>query len=288
MNPVDVVVVNYKTSQHLSRFLESLKEQSSLWKDGSTLTVCNVCPETDDLAVTDAFIYGNPELESMAPDPAGAFRRGEHPGVVHQIFETNVGYATACNTGAALGSNPTIALFNADVILPEGSLARCVDALHSKEDWGILGPRQTNSRGLMTAAGIFGPRERPEHRGWMKRDSQQWQDIRDDCPTVAGSAYLVKRRVWDELTACPAYQEACAAEGLPAPNGAFWPSQHFYEETLCSYHAIQHGYKVVYYGPVKVVHEWHVSAKPGSLGGVTKGSRKIFRALCDRMGIPRD
>jgi hypothetical protein len=101
---------------------------------------------------------------------------------------------------------------------------------------------------------------------------------------VSGSAYFIKRKVWDFLTECPTYREVA-----PKARGAFLPTSHYFEETFCSYHAQAHGWKVMYYGPVVIRHEWH-QASP--VGGWAERqfpvSQKYFREACGRHGIPCD
>ena len=118
----------------------------------------------------------------------------------------NVGYGKACNAAAAdlAPYVDTFALFNADTRLMKGALEHCVETLWSDDSYGILGPRQIDERSRLTHAGIFGTLDNPSHRGWMQA-TRAYQDIRDDCVTVSGSAYFVKKPVWDHLTQCPIY-----------------------------------------------------------------------------------
>jgi GT2 family glycosyltransferase len=182
-----------------------------------------------------------------------------------------------------MGNNEVLAAFNADTVLTPHVLEDCVNALHQNEDWGVLGPHQVDKQGLTTHAGIFGTNDAPQHRAWHQKDSPEYHDIQE-AVTVSGSAYFVKRSVWDKLTVCPIY-----AEKYPEALGAFLPTPHYYEETFCSYHSRAHGFKVMYYGMASMIHKWH-TATP--LGGWAEEqlpiSQGIFREMCDLHGISHD
>lgn len=121
----------------------------------------------------------------------------------------------------------------------------------------------------------------------------QVQDVQE-AVTVSGSAYFIKREVWEQLSICPTYLEACyslyEADERWNPSGAFLPTDHYYEETFCSYHARAHGWKVLYYGPEKIIHEWHKSSAVGdpSTDGKMNKSRLEFRTACALHDIPHD
>jgi hypothetical protein len=109
-----------------------------------------------------------------------------------------------------------------------------------------------------------------------------------NCVTVSGSAYFVRRDVWDDMTNNKQYREL-----YPDAIGAFLPTPHYYEETWCSYFARHLGYNVVYDGSISIGHSWHASSpKPGE--GISNAdkyfpiSREIFRKACDHIGIERD
>jgi GT2 family glycosyltransferase len=255
---LDIVVVNYHTPEDLKLFLDSVDRFPPACP--STLTVIDVAAEA----------------EVTTFDWAGGV------GTVHGIIG-NIGYARACNYGATRGSGDVIALFNADIEVTAGALDACHDALQAEASWGILGPRQIDNRRRLRHAGIFGTHAKPVHRGWQELDRGQYTDVRD-AVTVSGSAYFVKRQVWNELTNCPQYRDIA-----PSALGAFLPTQHYYEETWCSYHAWAHDYRVIYFGPVTIFHQWH---RASPVGGWAErqmpNSRDYFRSACDLHGIPRD
>lgn len=261
---VDIVITNYRTPGDLERCLDSLDAH---WPDTPiTVYVMQVDPNPEDVVVSGEWVADHPHQ------------------AVHRVRTTNVGYARACNFGAFLGDREVIGLFNADVEFTAGVIDECHAALFKEESWAVLGPRQVDGHGRLTSAGIFGTLGQPAHRDFHRRDRGQHIDIRDDAVSVMGSAYFVKRAVWDELTTCPLYQAVA-----PDAEGAFLPTQHYYEETYCSYHAQAHGYKIVYFGPATMIHRWHrASPLGGSADKLMGESKKFFREACELHQIPHD
>jgi len=263
----DVCVVSYRTPTELDNFLRSYSE----------------------------FAPGDARLLVRLNDPVGeenyVVAKWDH---MIDVLDTgeNIGYARAVNRLVALGSSETVAIFNADIVLTADAIQNCQDALMAEDNWAVLGPKQIDDSGRITHAGIFGTNQAPAHRGWKEMGYSKYQDVKE-AVTVSGSAYFIKRSVWNELSNCVNYKEYLEHSGfkkVPDEVGAFLPTKHYYEETFCSYHAREHGYNVVYYGPVSVTHLWHRSSRVGdpSSDGQMKASQAIFRAACDLHGISRD
>jgi hypothetical protein len=252
---LDVVVINYKTDELLSDFIYSYAQNA--W-EGCTLTAVHV--EVNTLPKMFKLIVPHHSLG----------------------FADNVGYARACNEGASHGQNDVILLANADTVLSDG-LRECHDALMAHDDWGVLGPRQTNEQNLITAGGIFGTETSIGQRGWNQPDNGQFNAV-EEAMSVSGSLYFIKRKVWDELTQCE-YMQAM----FPGIQGAFIPSKHYYEETCCSYHARHHGYKCIFYGPVKMTHYWHKSSVVGGHADQqVEPSKQLMRQFLDSHGIEHE
>jgi GT2 family glycosyltransferase len=260
---VDLVVVNYRTPGDLARYLSAIEQSPPTTP--TSLTIVNVEPTSKDDAV--AARFADLPIENVSI-------------VAH---ETNVGYARACNDAASRGGRPYLAFTNADVVLTPGAIDSCVEALEAHPDWGVLGPRQVDDSGRTTHAGIFGTNTSPKHRAWKLPNNDAYADVRD-AVTVSGAAYFIRRSLWDDLTVCPEYRAVA-----PDAAGAFLPTPHYFEETYCSYHARAHGSKVVYYGPVCVVHSWH---RASPVGGWAERqfsvSQATFRRACDAHGIAHD
>lgn len=255
---MDIVVVNYHTPGDLQQFMDSLQSYppTSPW----TVTVVDV--------------------ETRSREERYSWADGD--GVTIGV-SVNIGYGRACNLAAARGSEEIVALFNADVVITPGSLDACANALTDHDEWAILGPCQADTNNRIRHAGIFGSPVLPKHRGWNEVNRGQYGDVRE-AVTVSGSAFFVKRKVWSELTDCPAFQEVA-----PDAEGALLPTPHYYEETWASYHARAHGHRVVYYGAATMIHKWH---RASMVGGWAEQqipvSRAMFRRACDVHGIGHD
>lgn len=197
----------------------------------------------------------------------------------------NIGYSAACNQLAAAGNGEIIGLLNSDVWMSSSDLVKIENIFLENENIHILGPKQRDESGSITHAGIIGSNTQPRHRGWRESDPSDilYRD-RVECVTVSGSAYFIRRSVWDSLTNDEQYRQM-----YPDATGAFLPTPHYYEETWCSYFARHRGYNVVYDGSVSIGHSWH---KSSPVGGEADGkfaiSREIFRKACDTIGIERD
>lgn len=256
---IDVAVVDYRTPHDLDGFLASLPD--SRGGDLYTLHVGIVDPE------------------DLGPYRSAIQFVEDHPDASGRWWWHNIGYGGAANALAAAGDREVIAIFNADVRVEGLRLFDCYQALVDHDDWGILGPRQVDERGRIIHAGIFGTNTAPTMRGWMSHAHESYEDIRDDAVSVMGSAYFIKRKLWDELKLCD------------GDTGAFLTTPLYYEETWCSYHARAHGAKVVYYGRSTMVHKWHQSINQrGHAWSVNrlKESREIFREVCAGHGIECD
>ena len=250
---VDVVVVNYHTDDLLQDFISSYMEHRF---PDCTLTVVNV----ESNGMHNVFLGAN-RMELIN-------------------LPTNVGYGKACNIGAALGRNAAILLANSDTLLTDG-FKECYDNLMAHGDWGILGPRQVNEFGNITAGGIGVLGSANQQIGWNQLDQGQFSSVLTDRPFVSGSLLFVKRVAWDTMTDCPLFQQA-----EPEAIGAFIHTPHYFEDTWLGYHASAHGYQNVFYGPVQMIHLWH---KSSPLGGHADNqflnSQAIYRRACQIHGI---
>lgn len=267
---IDVIVVNYKTPKDIKDFGNSFIKSHHDKNFPHTLWLCNVQPDIQDKDAAHRILERADEGYDMT-------------------FEENVGYSGAVNSAACHGKREVIGIFNADVVLSPRTLYDCGKALMERDDWGVLGPKQTDNKKLLTHAGIFGTLRAPKMRGWKELDRGQYDDIRDDCVSVSGSAYFIKRVVWDELLVCPLYQKAVIKLTSKHAEGSFLPTKHYFEETFCSYHAITHGWKVVFMGTQSAIHKWHQASPVGGFADkLFTESRGIFRRACAEHDIACD
>lgn len=266
---IDLCVVNYNTKTLLKRFLDTL--HSDYIKNGKVWNL-NIC---DNGSSDGSFEW----LQENKDDYY----------IADMWHKTNIGYSAACNFMASSTQRSIIGLLNADVWMTSEDLLNICNIFAENPDIHILGPKQRNEQGYITHAGIVGTNTSPRHRGWMVHDPDDilFRD-RQECVTVSGSAYFIRREVWNSLTNNEKYREL-----YPEAEGAFLPTPHYYEETWCSYFARHLGYNVVYDGSVSIGHSWHASSpKPGEgyshADAQFKVSQEIFRKACDYIGIERD
>lgn len=259
-------VVNYKTAGDLGGFLGSWLDHAPSW---AGLTVVNVCP--------------NPADETVACDGMARIAATGRA-VDYRCYEENVGYARGCNEAVADHPADVYALFNADTRILPGVIEQLHDQLLANDDWGVIGPRQVDDQGRITHGGILGTNTNPVQRGWHRPDSPEFHDIRTDAVSVSGSAYFVKHQCW--MDAWTALREV-----IPDAEGALAPVLLYYEETTCSYLVRSLGWKVVYYGPVKMIHRWHKAIstlRTGESQRIFNESRDLFRKVLDAHGIDHD
>lgn len=263
---VDCVVVNYKTYDHLEKFI-----QSYIFQYGGVAS---------DLYVIDVDV--DAELYDYASERLSAYTKEIQ--ICYLPLSYNAGYSGACNFGATLGNHDTIAFFNSDTQLFDNTLESCRTVLHSDPSYAVVGPLQVNSDGLMTHGGIFGTNSKPDFAGrWKSKVLPAYRKI-EEAVTVSGSAYFVKRSIWEDFTNDPEWQSL-----YPSIEGAFLPTPHYYEETWFSYLARHRGYKVIYNGEAEMIHEWHKSSKVGEVEALhLDKSRAMFRNTCDKYGIEHD
>ncbi len=266
---IDLCIINYNTKDKLERLINTLHSDVNGKNKKWCLYVADNGSQDDSLEY----------LQSVASRT-----------LINKIFvNPNIGYSAACNQLAAFGTGEIIALLNADVWFTSEDILNIHNIFENNPDIHILGPKQRDENGFITHAGIIGTNTAPRHRGWREYDpSDVMYRDRIECVTVSGSAYFIRREVWNALWNDPQYREL-----VPDATGAFLPTPHYYEETWCSYFARHRGYNIVYDGSVSIGHSWHASSpKPGE--GFSEAdskfpiSREIFRKACDFIGIERD
>jgi GT2 family glycosyltransferase len=257
---ISLIVVNYKTDSLLVRFLNSLDKFKP-----------NLSYE---LIVVDVQFDGshNKNLPIYFLDK-----------VTYLRFDENVGYARACNAASLLATGRNLAFFNADTsFMNNDCIDLCSSYLDEHPEVGAVGPLQLSSSGhgaLVTHAGILGTNSKPQTRGWKSNHPTKFMDT-IEVINVSGSAYFTPSYIWREMMSCRMYSEIVSSM-LGAPDGAFLPTPHFYEETYYSFHLRKHNYKIMYLGSAKMVHEWHKSSPVGSQVSNLRESKKIFELACE-------
>lgn len=280
---IDLCVVSYNAKDKLKRLIDGLND--SVTREGFTLNVQDNNSEDGSLEyLTSIFLTKEPKIDSL-------------------ISTDNIGYSAACNYLASEGEGDIIGLLNCDVWLDSYDIDEIQVFFDDNPEVAIMGPKQRDENGHITHAGIFGTNDRPRHRGWKTPDpNDQFHRDTIEATTISGSAYFVRRSVWDELTNDEEYQLVFKNAAINAANvlqidpsyyldapGAFLPTPHYFEETFCSYYARHRGYKVFYNGKISIGHSWHASSEIGGpMDGMFKVSQAIFRKACDDLGILHD
>ncbi|MCY0887907.1 MAG: glycosyltransferase family 2 protein [Alicyclobacillaceae bacterium] len=140
----------------------------------------------------------------------------------------NCGYAAACNQGIRASSSPFILLLNSDVRVTRHWLEPLIACMESDKRIAVVGPKLVDGHGRINGAGIVGTLESHEPRGWLEPNMPGKYDKPEDCLSVCGAAYLIRRALLDDI-------------------GYFDENYFFYfEETDYSVRAWQKGYRVVY------------------------------------------
>lgn len=260
---ISVIVVNYRTPRLLENFVDSYYAQSS--KVPTELIII-------DVDVTESSLEESKQILSKYRDQGHVFQ-------YWPMFH-NCGYSGACNYAATVSTKEVVAFFNADTSLFDDTLDICFNYLKHHPQVAICGPLQVNSQGRITHAGIVGTNKNPQHRGWQSSNPKNYRDNIEDVVSVSGSAYFIKRNIWDILT-------DKLKEYEPATEGAMLNTFLYYEETWVSYLARHLGYKVAYVGEAIMIHEWDASPKKFK-DKLMKESRKQFRQACSHFGIECD
>ena len=260
---VDLCVTTHNTLPELIRLLECLHVNGPASGDGTWRL------HVADNGSTD----GTVEFLRAIPD---RYR-------VDTVFlNENIGCSGGVQPARCSRLAPFLAQLNADAWLSPADVAAL---MRSFDETGadIIGPKQRNEHRRITHGGIFGSNGAERSRGWWEFDPQ---DVlyRDRCEvvTIPGSAFFIRRAVWDALTHDPGYRAH-----VPDAPGAFLPTPYFYEETWCCYFARHRGYRVLYDGTVSIGHTWSTSEPPESKRRRNSAalSSVLFADACAALGI---
>lgn len=286
MSKAHLCIVEYNTPDLLERCINSATSQI----DVSEITV---------------FRNGTSEQHPAVHSAVTKFSDSPNsPNISGYADSVNYGYAASLNyviSEHVTSKTEFFVALNADVEFKTSSDVRNMMDFMKQHQVAIAGPKQVNSQGQITHAGIFGSNTRPSIRGWKQKDHGQYDDQRTDCVSVSGSAYFIDTMAIESLTSCPDYRSwilsACPGtlhmgmnqDGISGRFPTFIPTRHYYEETGLSYHAREHGYRIGYNGQVEMIHEWHQSSRVGGeVDSQMSSAREIFRDFCDWHDIEHD
>lgn len=214
LTKINLCTVSFNTKDLLARQIECLKEGYKEDKDKDLF----------DLTV----------LDNASSDGTGAYlidfiESDDRPEFLTNFYieKENRGYSFGCNSLGSAGTGEIIGLLNADVWLTTDDVRKIAESFDNHPEMDIMGPKQRNEKGQIVHAGIEGTNTAPKHRGWnvFDPDDALFRDYKE-MVTVSGSAYFIRRSVWDELTACPLYRKG--VDSSSEIVGAFLPTPHYY------------------------------------------------------------
>jgi len=261
---VDLLVVSYNTKDKLKRFLDTIHKdyEEGIWK----LYIA----ENDSQDGTQEWLIENAEDY-----------------IIEEIrYNRNIGYAGAINDLAFRSNSEFLCALNADTWFSTHHVIEAMESFRQLPNAAIIGPKQMDEQNRIRHGGIFWDGiGNPIHRAWGKYDPHdQYINDLQQCWTVSGSIYYVRRSAWDRMTSYPPYREL-----FPDVKGAFLPTPHYFEETFCSQLAHHLGYEVWYDGRVETAgHSWHASNNPGDNNDNWSISRGLYIETCNRLGIPHE
>jgi GT2 family glycosyltransferase len=231
---LSVVIVSYRCRHLLAECLDSLAAQR-------------------DQVDMEVLVYDN----ASGDDTTAA--ADAHPWVHLEALEENVGFGRANNMGFARATGRAVLALNPDTVVPRGALRACLDELWSRPDVGVLTPRLVGrdgsldrrcKRGFPTPFSslcyftgldhrIRHPRATHYTAGWL--DEGETGEV----TSVSGAFMLMPAEVLREI-------------------GGFDEQFFMYAEDidLCL-RAIEHGWKVLYWPGVDVLHVGAGSSQDG-------------------------
>lgn len=209
---IDIVVINFNTQSLLLNCLQSIHAYTE-----SPYHLIVVDNGSSDGSVESARALKWPNLTVIAN-------------------ETNGGYAKACNQGIRAGNSPYIILLNSDILAMKNWLQPLLDCMHGDDKIAVVGPKLVDLQGRITGAGIVGTNAHHEPRGLLEYDEPGKYMLQEDCISVCGAAYMIRRDLLSIL-------------GLFDENYFF-----YFEETDYSFQARSHGYRVVYCPQSRMYH----------------------------------
>jgi GT2 family glycosyltransferase len=126
-------------------------------------------------------------------------------GVTLVLHGRNAGYATACNSGAAVATAPLLLMLNSDVVPDRpGWLAPLAARLDADPRIVCVGPKLMFDDGSLQHAGLYfarGPGNDWFNCHYYKGFPRHYPDANRarEVPGVTGAAMLIRRRAWDEV-----------------------------------------------------------------------------------------
>ncbi len=209
---IDIVIVSFNTRELLERCLQTIKVHTDV-----PYRIIVVDNKSHDGSAQAAKQLGWPELTVIEN-------------------KRNVGYAKACNQGIRVGASPYIILLNSDIMVTTSWVSPMIECMRTDPTIAVVGPKLVDQENRIAGAGVVGSYANHWSRGYMEPDEPGKYDTQEDCISVCGAAYLIRR---DLLPTIGLFDE-----------GYFF----YFEETDYSFHVHSLGYRVVYCPQSKLIH----------------------------------
>lgn len=172
-------------------------------------------------------------------------------GDVHIIRNAeNLGFARACNQGAAVAQGEYLLFLNNDTVLLPGWLDPLTTLLDQETDVAVVGPKLLLPNGTIQHAGVELVENRlngisltPLHRFYGFSGDYPAANVREDCKVVTGAAMLVRKG---------------AFEAVGGFEESYWNG---YEDVDLCFKMLQHGWRVVYEPKSCLIHFGSVSGE---------------------------
>jgi len=190
MEKIDVIIVNYNSTQHLLLCLSSLYKYM-----GSQISAM--------------LVYDNASTERID------IVEEHFPKAIVTRNARNIGFAAAVNLGLARCRSPYIMLLNPDTYIPDARIQSTIRIMQSRPDVGILGPQILDSNGQIQGSartfpnlltGIFGrtsivSRMLPQNR-FTRRDIVTWKGDHSDTVEVdwvSGACMVIRKKAISDV-----------------------------------------------------------------------------------------
>jgi len=246
--PFDLVIVSHNAKQYLIQCIESL----SIVKPRKIVVVDNA-----------------------STDGSWQWLLNCRSDVEIILRKENLGYARGCNVGAEACNSPIIGFLNMDTAFTE-DIQPMINYLWRKKDVAVVGPKQVDSNGIIRFGGVVfrlsGAKPWMKtlvgsyHRGWAEKDVGLYEDVIDS-HYVSGSAFFMRRELFDKVGG---FDERLSL---------------YFEDNLMCLRLQKLGYRAVYFGQVKMKHEWKKSDNKRERNKRLWESLNNFRSICEKEGL---
>ncbi|HJQ75334.1 MAG TPA: glycosyltransferase family 2 protein, partial [Gaiellaceae bacterium] len=248
---VDVVIVAYRSRDHLPRCLDSLAREAE--RVPLTVTV-----------VDNASHDGTTELVAR-----------DFPWVELVALEENTGFARATNLGASRGTAPHLLALNPDTELPPGTLERLLAIFPEHPEVAVAGPRLEREDGSFDHAAR---RAFPTIAGALGHFSGAARLVRTD-RLLQYRAPRVDRGVVDSVNGAFMLMRRAAFEEVGGFDEGYWL---YMEDLDLSYRLAEAGRLSWYEPSVTVLHAKGASAGPVRSARLEvafhRGMRRFYRS----------